>query len=105
MVEGIVVGLAVAAIVGLAGWGWKRWGRWHPVRRLRNSVSRAYRMRRLRAGKYVTNLSAAEYEAVLENPGIESLHPQVRADVEEAIRDIEAELGKWRVPVDLGPFR
>jgi len=86
-----MVEVIVGAVVGsIATWllpaAWSHWRKRRPVQRLRAFLHRGNRMRRLRAGEYVPNVSDAEYSAVLESPGLEKLHPQVRADHEGALR-------------------
>jgi hypothetical protein len=34
----------------------------------------------------------------LESPGIDALHPQVRADIERFNREISDAVGRWRLP-------
>jgi hypothetical protein len=97
----------VGAVGGLTVWFplVRRVVRWvvQACRAAPRAARRAYRMRRLRGGKYVANLSIAEFQDAAERPGIDALHPQVRAEVEKALRDAVNEAGKWRLP-DLGRF-
>ena len=101
----------VGAIVGaLATWlmtdGWKKLRGWrrpklHPLARLR----RWGRLRRLRAGRYVERLTIGETQDVMENPGLEKLHPQVRADIEEGSRKMAEAARGFQLPTFRMPRR
>ncbi len=84
MFEAIILAIAGALVSLLAPRAWKRSA--ELIRRARGAVRREYRMWRLRRGKYVAHLTVAEYERLVKDPGLDALHPQLRAEVDRALR-------------------
>jgi hypothetical protein len=96
------LGGSAAGVIALLFLLWDRWvvpgARWvfkslsSLVRRkgaARLALRRKYRLWQLRRGKYVPNISIAEWKAVLQKPGIAGVHPQVRAETQQTFRAFE----------------